>query len=102
MTAWEKSDPKYGVAVKRGTPDVPTDGRYHVMVDGEIVYSTTVEASALIEYAERRADRMSAGRKTLRAEASYRDAQDFRNEVLSEKAARKAKQGGRGKGGVGG
>lgn len=98
----DKVDPKYGVAIKRGTPDVPSDGRFHVLVDDVVVLSTAVEAAALIEYQEQRESRMADGRRILAAERSLRDAQSFRNDVLGEKAGKKAKQGGRGKGGVGG
>lgn len=98
---YDRSDLKHGVAVKKGTPDVPDDGRFHVVVDGTIVASTSVEAAALIEYDERRAARMT-GRHRLEAERAFTDAQRFKNEVLGDKAARKSKQGGRGKGGVGG
>jgi hypothetical protein len=102
MEAWERVDAKHDVAVKRGTDDVPADGRFHVLVDGEIVFSTGVETAALLMYDEARAPRMAIGRRGLEAERAYRDAAAFRNDVLGDKAGKKAKQGGRGKGGVGG
>lgn len=102
MDAWDKVDAKHGVAVRRGTPDVPADGRFHVLVDDQVVYSTAVEAAALIAFEEAREPRMAEGRRRLEAERGFRDAQSFRNEVLGEKAGKKSKQGGRGKGGVGG
>ena len=52
VDGWTKSDPKHGVAIHRGTDEVPADGRYHVVVDGEITFSTRVEAAALIEFEE--------------------------------------------------
>jgi hypothetical protein len=100
MEVYEKSDAKYGIAVKKGTNDVPNDGRFHVIVDGGIVASTSVEAAALIEYHEQREARMAKGRQRLEAERIHNDAQRFKNDVLGDKAARKSKQGGRGKGGV--
>jgi len=101
MEVYNKSDVKYGIAIKKGTDDVPDDGRFHVIVDGEIVVSTGVEAAALIEYEEHREARRADGRRRLEAERKFKDAQRFKNDVLGDKAARKSKQGGRGKGGVG-
>lgn len=102
MERVERNDVKYGVALRRGTEDVPSDGRYHVLVDGEIVLSTSVEAAASVTYDELREERMASGRAVLKAERARWDAQAFRNGVLSDKATKKSKQGGRGKGGVGG
>lgn len=95
MDPVEEVDEKRAVAIKRGTTDVPDDGRYHVIVDGEIVLSTRVETAARIEFQERREERMVKGRKRLAAESSQRDARQFKNDVLKRKATTKVKQGAR-------
>jgi len=91
----EEIDEKRGVALKRGTMDVPNDGRYHVLVDGEIVLSTRVEAAARIEFQNWREERMTAGRTRLATESAHRDARQFKNDVLKTKASNKVKQGAR-------
>jgi hypothetical protein len=49
--AYVRAADKYGLSVEKGTDRVPDDGKYHLLVDGEIVLSTTVEALALAEMA---------------------------------------------------
>lgn len=95
MNRVDEEDEKHRVALKRGTEDVPNDGRYHVIVDGEIILSTRVEYAARLEFQEQRELRMAAGRRQLAAESAYRDARQFKNDVLKGKANRKIKQGSR-------
>ena len=91
----EEIDEKRGIALKYGTEDVPNDGRYHVLVDGEIVLSTRVQAAAQVEFQDRREQRMAAGRNRLAAESAHRDARQFKNDILKTKANKKIKQGAR-------
>lgn len=96
MSGWTKSDPKHGVAIHRGTDEVPADGRYHVIVDGKIVLSTRVEAAALIEYEERREERKPGGREQLQREREAADLRSHRSESWAAKSTRDARKGGRG------
>ena len=89
----EEIDRKRSLALKRGTPDVPNDGRFHVIQDGEVVFSTRVESAARIDFQERREVRMSDSRAKLAAEAADQDARRFKNDVLSAKANRDVKMG---------
>lgn len=38
-TVYKQSNMKANVALERGTPNVPNDGRYHLIVDGQVVNS---------------------------------------------------------------
>lgn len=44
--SFERVNPGAGVAIKRGTPDVPNDGGFHLLVNGEIVKSFRSRAAA--------------------------------------------------------
>lgn len=93
---WVKIDARRGVAIHRGTEDVPRDGRYHVIVDGEIIFSTRVETAALIEYEERREERKSRGQEQLRREREAADIRAHRSDSWSSKSSRDQRKGGRG------
>lgn len=95
VSGWEKTDAKYGVSVQRGTPAVPDDGRYHVVVDGEIMLSTRVEALALAEFDEIREQRRAPAMERLqkeRGEAAYLSMKDA---MWDRKATRAVRKGGR-------
>jgi hypothetical protein len=95
MSGWVKADAKCGVSIERGTPEVPDDGRYHVVVDGEIVLSTNVEAAALAEFEDIREQRRAPQRARLReeqAEAAYRA---MRDAFWDKKITRDSRKGGR-------
>lgn len=87
---------KYGLSVEKGTDRVPDDGRYHFLVDGEIVLSTTVEALALAEMEETKAARQAKGREALQRERAAHDARAFQAASYAEKQGRDQKKGGRG------
>jgi len=87
---------KYGLSVEKGTDRVPDDGSYHFLVDGEIVLSTPVEALALVEMEEVKAERQAAGRELLRRERQAFDARSFRAASCAEKQGREQRKGGRG------
>lgn len=89
---------KYGISVEKGTERVPDDGKYHVLVDGEIVLSTSVEALALAEMEEVKAARQAEGRELLRREIASMDVHAFRASNYAEKQGRDHKKGGRGVG----
>ena len=94
--AYVRAAPKYGLSVEKGTDRVPDDGRYHFLVDGEIVLSTTVEALALAEMEEAKDARQAPGRELLRRERAALDVGNFRASNYAEKQGRDQKKGGRG------
>jgi hypothetical protein len=94
--AYVRAALKYGLSVEKGTDRVPDDGRYHFLVDGEIVLSTTVEALALAEMEEVKAARQAPGRELLKRERAASDVHAFRAASYTEKQGRDQKKGGRG------
>ena len=94
--AYVRAALKYGLSVEKGTDRVPDDGRYHFLVDGEIVLSTTVEALALAEMEEAKAARQAPGRELLQRERAALDVAVFRAGNWAEKQSRDQKKGGRG------
>jgi hypothetical protein len=96
VIGWERADAKYGVSIQRGTSTVPDDGRYHVVVDGEIVLSTNVEAAAIAEFDDITQQRRAAGRKLLREELGNAEFRAMRSAGWAEKNHRDSRKGGRG------
>lgn len=45
---------RIGLSIERGTEAVPNDGRFHVLLNGQIVYTTSSKARALTDYRKRR------------------------------------------------
>ncbi len=91
-------DERNCLSVERDTTNVPADGRFHVLVDGEIVLSTRVEAAALAEFEDvrdqRNAEREMRRRK-LRGDAAY---ELMRSQSWAEKSSRDTKRGRQGPG----
>lgn len=94
--AYVRAELKYGLSVEKGTDRVPDDGRYHVLVDGEIVLSTPVEALALVEMEEAKTARQARGRELLQREMAAFDVRAFRAANYAEKQGRDQRKGGRG------
>jgi len=92
---WEMADRRHGVGIQRGTPEVPDDGRYHVVVDGEIVFSTKVEAAAIAEYDDIRDQRRGPSWKRLQEEKADAAYQAMREAFWHKKMTRDARKGGR-------
>jgi hypothetical protein len=42
--------PDIGLSVEQGTSSVPDDGRFHVVVDGRVVFSSKMRSAALTRY----------------------------------------------------
>src|SRR5260370_23841218 len=78
LMAYVRAAMKYGLSVEKGTDRVPDDGKYHFLVDGEIVLSTPVEALALAEMEEAKAARQAQGRELLQREKAAFDVRAFR------------------------
>lgn len=51
---FKQAMPSLQLSVERGTPDVPDDGRFHVVVAGQIRFSSPSERHALSFYREER------------------------------------------------
>lgn len=101
MSAFKKSKPRLGVSLEKGTPDVPDDGKYYVIVDGVVVCSTPVLALAEIEYAENVEARNKGARDLLAKEQAYYTMQALRSDSFARRASNARKKGGRGgRGGV--
>ena len=90
-----RAESKYGLSVEKGTERVPKDGQYHLLVDGEIVLSTPVEALALAELEEAKAARQAKGRELLKREMAAFDARGFQAASYAEKQRRDRRKGGR-------
>jgi hypothetical protein len=96
MSAWRIADERIGLSVEKGTPAVPDDCRYHVVVDGEIVLSTRVEAAAIAEYDDIRNLRYAPRDERLRQLRGDTAFMLMRGASYRDKSARDAKRGGRG------
>ncbi len=96
MAGWQLADERHRLSVEKGTENVPDDGRFHVLADGEIVLSTRVEAAAMAEFEDLR-DQRNADRdrrlQELRGENAY---VLMRVQSWYDKGARDSKRGGRG------
>lgn len=101
MTGVLRARPKLGLSLERGTPGVPADDRYHVVVDGAVVHSTRVLTSAEIVFDEL-AEARSAGARQRRArEQAHYTMQAVRSDSFARRTAQTRKSGGRGgRGGV--
>jgi hypothetical protein len=101
---FEKSDRRYPLSIKKGTQDVPNDGKYHVVEDGTIVLSTAVYDYAIIIFEEKREEhRKSAGhlsgQEVIARESARREMRAMRAEGV---ASREKRNRGGGPGGRGG
>jgi hypothetical protein len=89
------------VSIEHGAENDPDDDRYHIVVDGEIVESTSVLALAEELYREQCEERAAPARERLAREMAHRDIQGVRADSYDRRAASGRKQGGRGgRGGV--
>ena len=93
-----RSNARLGISIERGTAAVPSDGRFHVVVDGVVVFSTRVEAAAVAEYDEIHAARKQGVTEQLRRERAAADIHAHRASAWASKTARDARKGGRGVG----
>jgi len=103
---FRKDDRRYPVSIQRATPDVPDDGKYHVLDDGVIVLSTGVLDLAQITFDERRErHRIAAGHpdpgELLRQESGLRAAQSLRGDSIRHQSRRSSRGGPGGRVGVG-
>jgi hypothetical protein len=102
---YEKRHPRYSLSIEQGTPAVPDNDEYHVIVNGIVILSTRVLELAKITYEEQREElRIAAGdpdpRDIIRKESAGRDVRALRAEGIAQRF-RKDRGGPGGRGGVG-
>jgi len=101
MTGVVKARPKLGLSIEHGTPSVPDDGRYHVVVDGVVFHSTKVLTSAEVVFDELAERRSAEARERRAREQAHYTMQAVRSDSFARRAAHHRKTGGRGgRGGV--
>jgi hypothetical protein len=98
-----------GLSVEQGTSLVPDDGRFHVVVDGSIVFSSKTQSAALTRYRSLRDDllekagiqqRPSDPEETKRRERQFYDFEAVMFESMRQRTMNAKRKGG--KGGSGG
>lgn len=103
--------PTLQLSVEHGTASVPADGQYHVLLKGDVVFSSKSRKRAVAVYEERKASLFEIhGRPTapkfdreqwLVEERAAYDIQAMRTEWLQTHGAKLNKKGGKGgRGGV--
>jgi len=91
-----KGRPRYGVVL-----ELDRDGTYHVLVDGEVTFSSRVLAAAEIAYDDALEPRSRQARELRAKEKAYFAAQAVATEAARKKAAAAKRSGGKGgRGGV--
>lgn len=91
-----------GLSVQKGTPPVPDDGKYHLMDDGEIVYSTANEAIALAQLEVREEEKAAANpqltspRELLRRESAFSDIMGVKGDAKTRRTSQEQAKGGKG------
>jgi hypothetical protein len=108
---YRQSIPKLGLSVERETPSVPDDGKFHVLLNGEDVFTSIKEKDAVKEYCRLKAVLgVEMAKKTpadakaaLRREIEDRQMTAFMAESAQQKRSKAVRKGGKGgSGGVGG
>lgn len=98
-----------GLSIEQGTSSVPDDDRFHVVVDGDVVFSSRAKSAALTRYRNLRDDllrkagierRPSDPEETKRREREFYDFQAVMFESMRQRTMNAKRKGG--KGGSGG
>jgi hypothetical protein len=98
-----------GLSIEQGTRSVPNDGRFHVVVDGNVVFSSKAKSIALNRYRSLRDELLrKAGvehrppdpEETKRREREFYDLQAVVSESMRQRTINAKRRGG--KGGSGG
>jgi hypothetical protein len=104
--------PELGLSIEMGTDAVPDDGRYYVLLNGEIIYSSLNERQASRAYTDKKNQlfeqiggkpepKRLTPEQRLEKERANRDIQAMRMESFDRRASGARKKGGRGgRGGV--
>jgi hypothetical protein len=100
-----------GLSIEQGTSSVPNDGRFHVVVDGNVVFSSKAKYIALTRYRSLRDELLQrAGieqrppdpEETKRREREFYDLQAVVSESMRQRTINAKRKGGKGgSGGVG-
>lgn len=102
--------PSLSLSLERATPSVPGDGRFHVVLEGTVIYSAESKKDALREYQAIRDRLLPPSKKrtidvkrALEREAAERQTLGFLAESARAKRAKALRKGGKGgSGGVAG
>lgn len=98
-----------GLSIEQGTDSVPNDGRFHVVLDSNVVFSSRAKSIALTRYRSLRDDLLrKAGieqrppdpEETKRREREFYDLQGVMTESMRQRTINAKRKGG--KGGSGG
>jgi hypothetical protein len=106
---YRQAVPALRLSLERGTEGVPDDGRFHVLRDGEVVYTSESQREALLLYRDLR-DRLLPPigkgvdvRRIIEREVAEQEANRFLADSRRAKRAKALKKGGKGgSGGVAG
>jgi hypothetical protein len=100
-----------GLSIEQGTSSVPNDGRFHVVLDCNVVFSSKAKSAALTHYRRLRDDLLrNAGieqrtpdpEETKRREREFYDLQAVVSESMRQRTVNAKRKGGKGgSGGVG-
>lgn len=107
-TMFKISTPSLGLSFEMGTTDVPSDGRYHVLLRGDLVFSSKSRSKALAEYKKQRAALLPdsppparpAPAKIIKQMRVDADVRAMRSEWVSQFGNKSRKGGKGGRGGV--
>jgi hypothetical protein len=101
--------PRVRLSIEQGTRSVPDDGRFHILIDSEIVFSSKTRSVALARYRQLRDDLLrEAGieqqrpdpEETKRREREFYEFRAVMTESMRQRTLKAKRKGG--KGGSGG
>ena len=101
--------PAIGLSIEQGTDSVPDDGRYHVVVGGDVVFSSKAKSAALRRYRSVRDEFLQKSgierkipnpEETRRRERQFYDFEAVMSESMRQRTMNAKRKGG--KGGSGG
>ncbi len=94
-----------GLSIEQDTSSVPNDGRFHVVVDGIVVFSSKTKAAALTRYRSLRDDLLqNAGieqrppdpEETKRRERQFYELQAIMSQSMRQRTINAKRKGGKG------
>jgi hypothetical protein len=98
--------PSIGLSIEKDTDAVPHDGRFHLMLKGDLIYSSAAKSTALARYRELRESLLAEAGfqpvapdpgEALRRERRFFDLQAVTSESRHQKIAKSQKKGGKGR-----
>jgi len=102
--AFRQAIPSLGLSVEFGTASAPSDGRYHVIHDGAVIFSSESQKAAMDAYRSRRDQLLGLERQPppidvgalLRREMADFETRQVLKETARQKKARATRKGGKG------